>query len=79
VADIWSYIHAFNVPYSKIYDMGYKSTGCMFCMFGLHMEGRPNRFERMATTHPGLFRYCMDGPLNLRSVIREVYKMEVPK
>jgi 3'-phosphoadenosine 5'-phosphosulfate sulfotransferase (PAPS reductase)/FAD synthetase len=77
-ADVWEYIRGNQLPYSRIYDMGYHRTGCMFCMFGLHMEARPNRFERMAVTHPGLFRYCMDGPLKLREVIRFVYKMEMP-
>jgi 3'-phosphoadenosine 5'-phosphosulfate sulfotransferase (PAPS reductase)/FAD synthetase len=76
--DVWDYIRGNQLPYSRIYDMGYHRTGCMFCMFGLHMEARPNRFERMAVTHPGLFRYCMDGPLKLREVIRFVYKMEMP-
>lgn len=76
--DIWNYLRGFNVPYSKIYDFGYDRTGCMFCCFGLHRQGHPNKFELMSATHPGLFRYCMDGPLNLREVIREVYKMEMP-
>ena len=34
--DIWNYIRTYNIPYSKIYDMGYDRTGCMFCMFGVH-------------------------------------------
>ena len=32
--DIWDYIKINNISYSKIYNMGYKRTGCMFCMFG---------------------------------------------
>lgn len=57
--DIWEYLHRFNVPYSKIYDMGCARTGCMFCMFGVHLEQRPNRFERMKKTHPKLWNYCI--------------------
>ena len=57
--DIWDYIHKLSVPYSKIYDMGYERTGCMFCMFGVHLEPRPNRFERMKLTHPAQWKYCM--------------------
>jgi len=57
--DIWDYIHKLSVPYSKIYDMGYERTGCMFCAFGVHLEPRPNRFERMKLTHPAQWRYCM--------------------
>ena len=48
--DIWKYIRKFGLPYSKIYDMGYQRTGCMFCMFGCHLEGQPNRFQRMKIT-----------------------------
>ncbi|MCK4274990.1 MAG: phosphoadenosine phosphosulfate reductase family protein, partial [Phycisphaerae bacterium] len=57
--DIWDYVRRFNVPYSPIYDMGYSRTGCMFCMFGVHMEKAPNRFQQMAQTHPKQYRYCM--------------------
>ena len=65
---IWEYLNTFNVPYSPIYDMGYTSTGCMFCMFGLHLEGYPNRFERMRETHPKLYKYCMED-LGLQKVM----------
>ena len=39
---------------------GVKRTGCMFCMFGVALEKRPNRFELMRQTHPAQYRYCMD-------------------
>ena len=39
---------------------GEQRTGCMFCAFGCHMESCPNRFQRMAKTHPQLYEYCMD-------------------
>jgi 3'-phosphoadenosine 5'-phosphosulfate sulfotransferase (PAPS reductase)/FAD synthetase len=65
---VWEYLHTFKVPYSPIYDMGYTRTGCMFCMFGLHMEGYPNRFERMKETHPKLYKYCMEN-LGLQKVM----------
>lgn len=39
---------------------GCQRTGCMFCMFGLHLEGHPNRFERMRETHPRQYEYCID-------------------
>jgi 3'-phosphoadenosine 5'-phosphosulfate sulfotransferase (PAPS reductase)/FAD synthetase len=59
--DIWLYIHKRNIPYSKIYDMGEKRTGCMFCMFGLQAEGCPNRFQRMALSHPKQYRLCKEN------------------
>jgi 3'-phosphoadenosine 5'-phosphosulfate sulfotransferase (PAPS reductase)/FAD synthetase len=58
--DIWNYIKQFNLEYSKIYDMGYDRTGCMFCMFGVHMEKGENRFQRMKRTHPKYWDYCIN-------------------
>ena len=39
---------------------GEQRTGCMFCMFGCHLEPHPNRFERLRFTHPKQYRYCME-------------------
>jgi len=58
--NIWEYIKKYNLPYSKIYDMGYIRTGCMFCMFGVHMEKGENRFQIMKRTHPTQYNYCMN-------------------
>ena len=58
--DVWAYIRKYNLEYSPIYDMGYKSTGCVYCAFGAHMEGSPNRYQLMAKTHPKLYKYCID-------------------
>ena len=38
---------------------GAKRTGCMFCMFGVHLEKEPNRFQRMALTHPKQYDFCI--------------------
>ena len=59
-ADVWNYLKTHNVPYSSIYDMGYTRTGCMFCMFGAHLE-KVDRFQLMAKTHPKIYKYCMDN------------------
>jgi len=59
-ADIWEYIRTYDIPYSKIYDMGYRRTGCMFCMFGVQMEKGENRFQKMAKTHPKQYKYCIE-------------------
>ena len=57
--DVWEYIKEENLKYSKIYDMGEKRTGCMFCAFGVHMEKGENRFQRMAKSHPKQYNFCM--------------------
>lgn len=67
-ADVWEYLLKYNVPYCKIYDMGEKRTGCIFCLFGIQMEKSPNRFERMKKTHPKLYDYCMNN-LGLKEVL----------
>ena len=36
--DVWEYLRKYQVPYCKIYDMGYERTGCVFCMFGAHLD-----------------------------------------
>ena len=64
-SDVWEYIKTMNIPYSPIYDMGEKRTGCIFCMFGVHLEKSPNRFQRMQVHHPKLWDYCINT-LNLR-------------
>jgi 3'-phosphoadenosine 5'-phosphosulfate sulfotransferase (PAPS reductase)/FAD synthetase len=59
-ADVWEYVQACNLSYASIYDMGYTRTGCFGCMFGVHLESEPNRFQRMQQTHPRLWDYCID-------------------
>jgi len=66
--DVWAYLRGEDIPYCSVYDAGEQRTGCAFCMFGLHMQGRPNRFQRMADSHPKLLAYCLDK-LGLREVL----------
>ena len=74
--NIWDYIHKYNLPYSKIYNMGHDRTGCMFCMFGLQKEEIGNtRFDRMRIQHPTLYKYCMET-LGLREVINFVNRQK---
>lgn len=44
----------------KLHTTGCHRTGCMFCMYGLHLEGHPNRFERMKETHPKQYDYIIN-------------------
>jgi len=59
--DIWAYIRRFEVPYAKLYDMGYhdertgewishKRNGCMFC--GMDIRFPNNHLAIMRRTHP---------------------------
>lgn len=72
--DILHYIKEYNVPYcpvygdivsdssgAKLYTTGCDRTGCIFCMFGCHLEKEPNRFQRLKETHPRQYEYCING------------------
>lgn len=81
--DILEYIVKFQLPYAKVYGdikqdengtwytTGAKRTGCMFCMFGCHLEKEPNRFQRMKETHPKQYNYCMNE-LGLKDVLEYI-------
>lgn len=57
--DIWGYLNKFNVPYSKIYDMGYDRTGCAWCAFGVHIQ-KENKFKLLKQTHPKIWNYAIN-------------------
>lgn len=71
--DILEYIMKYNLDYAPIYgeivrnkDGTYHTTsvdrtGCMFCMFGCHLEKPENRFQKLAKTHSKLYNYCING------------------
>lgn len=40
---------------------GLNRTGCVFCGYGCHREKEPNRFQKLAKTHPKLYTYCIGG------------------
>lgn len=55
-------------PEDTLETTGRDRTGCMFCMFGCHLEKEPNRFQRMKITHPKQYEYCMNQ-LGLKEVL----------
>ena len=71
--DILHYIKKYNLEYASVYGdlvenenekfyfTGCQRTGCIFCGFGCHLEKEPNRFQRLAETHPKLYNYCING------------------
>lgn len=46
---------------SNLKTTGCDRTGCIFCMFGCHLEKEPNRFQRLKQTHPRQYQYCIGG------------------
>ena len=57
--DIWDYIKLNNLEYCSIYDSGMTNTGCMFCLFGHHLDKGFNRIEDLKTRHPKIYKYLM--------------------
>lgn len=74
--DILRYLKLTGIPYAPIYGdiaetinkkgspilttTGVARSGCMFCMFGVHLEPQPNRFQRMELTHPRQYDFCIN-------------------
>lgn len=50
-----------NYQGCKFRTTGCKRTGCMFCLFGAHLEKGEGRLERMKLTHLKQYRYVMGG------------------
>ena len=82
--DVLQYLRLTGIPYCGVYGdiveeggklktTGEDRTGCMFCMYGAHIEKEPNRFQRMKETHPKQYEYCMkpveEGGLGLAYVL----------
>lgn len=83
--DILEYIKKYNLPYAPVYGEIVQDnkgkwqttkcsrTGCVFCMYGCHLEKEPNRFQNLKITHPKLWQYCMkpmsEGGLGLKEVL----------
>lgn len=88
--DILHYIKQNNLQIAPVYGevveengmykiTGLQRTGCCYCLFGLHREKEPNRIQKLKTTHPKIWEYCLrdleDGGLGLKKVLDF---MEIP-
>lgn len=68
--NVLAYLKMTGISYASVYGeiveeagklttTGVKRSGCMFCMFGAHLEKEPNRFQRMEVTHPKQYNFCI--------------------
>ena len=52
----------FDLEQPTLCTTGCERTGCIFCMYGAHLDKRPNRLETMLeVTNPNLYDYMMRG------------------
>lgn len=69
--DILRYLKEHEITYSSVYGdiiekdgelvtTGEDRTGCMWCMFGSHLDSEPNKFQRMRIGHPKQYDYCIN-------------------
>ena len=58
--DMIDYLGCYE-PDDTLETTGCDRTGCIFCMFGCHLEKEPNRFQRLKETHPRQYEYCING------------------
>lgn len=58
--DLIDYLGCYE-PEDTLETTGCNRTGCIFCMFGCHLEKEPNRFQRLKETHPRQYEYCIGG------------------
>lgn len=88
--DVLQYLKKYSIPYASVYGeiveensllttSKCKRTGCMFCMFGCHLEKEPNRFQKMKETHPKQYEFMLKpvelGGLGMKEVLDYI---EVP-
>lgn len=72
--DVLQYIKRHDLPYCSVYGdiveengrlrcTGRDRTGCVFCGFGIHIQGKRGltNFEMLKETHPKLYSYCLRG------------------
>lgn len=58
--NLFDYLGCYE-PEDTLETTGCDRTGCIFCMFGCHLEKHPNRFQRLKETHPRQYEYCING------------------
>lgn len=85
--DVLKYLKRYDLPIASVYGdiieengklrtTGVHRTGCMFCMYGVHLEPTgQTRFDKMRITHPKLYDYIMNK-LNGAHVINEYLKCD---
>lgn len=87
--DVLHYIRLKNIRIASVYGAvvqnknglvctGCNRTGCVFCLFGIQRDKRPNRIQRLSETHPKLYDYCLNqlGLKDVMEYLGEPYVLE---
>ena len=57
----WEEVTDQPIGCDKLCTTGCSRTGCVFCLFGAHLERGEGRLERLKRTHPRQYEYCIGG------------------
>lgn len=60
-ADVWEFIHEYNVPYCKLYDEGYKRLGCVGCPMNTHAAEALEKYPKYKQAYLKAFEKMLDG------------------
>lgn len=60
-AEILGQLTFLDDEYCKFCTTGEKRTGCLFCLFGAHLDRGETRLQRLHRLHPKLYDYVMGG------------------
>lgn len=78
MAELQKMLKELEIPKEiKLQTTALTRTGCMFCGFGCHLDKQPNRFQKMAESHPKQYQFCMkpwaEGGLGLAEVLEYIH------
>ena len=63
---LWTYIHAYELPYNKLHDMGYPSIGCWSCTKAISADDdvRSGRWSNSSKTECGIHVELVEEGVN---------------
>lgn len=59
-AEVWEFIHEYNVPYCELYDQGYKRLGCIGCPMSSRQAEELERWPKYKMAYIKAFQRMID-------------------
>ena len=58
--EVWEFIHAYSIPYCKLYDEGYKRLGCIGCPMSSHAREELERYPKFKRAYLKAFERMLE-------------------
>ena len=58
--EVWEFIHAYNIPYCKLYDEGYTRLGCIGCPMSSNAKEELERFPKYKRAYIKAFERMLE-------------------